>query len=59
MFLSHTKASLSPINRYPVCIVFFPVSYQPDGLAEGKEESSSKIITWDEGRVFTPFPPVS
>lgn len=29
----------------PVCIVFFQVSYHPDGVGGGREESSSKTTT--------------
>ena len=33
--------------------------HHPNGVGEGREESSSKTITRDGGRALTPFPPVS
>ena len=62
MLLSHTNASPPQfqINRlYIACIAFFQVTYHPDGVGEGREESSSKTITWDGGGVLTVLPPVS
>ena len=63
MLLSHTCASSSPsqISRlYPILIVFFQVSHHPGGVGEGREESSSYMITDGCGRGWSHhFPPVS
>ena len=55
--LKPTPIFLSPqISRiYPVCIVFFQVSNHPNGVGERREESSSKTVTQESGRL----PPVS
>ena len=62
MLLSHTNASLplSQINRlYPVCIIFFQVSYHPDGVGKGRKEFSSKTIALDRTGAVMPHPAVS
>ena len=46
LFHTYTSSPISQINRlYPVCTLFFQVSYQPDGEGKGREESSSYTIT--------------
>ena len=62
MLLPHTNASLplSQINRlYPVCIIFFQVSYHPDGVGKGREEFSSTTIALDHSGAVMPHPAVS
>lgn len=42
---SRTDEGLHAEVSPPVCIVFFQVSYHPDGVGGGREESSSKTTT--------------
>ena len=59
----HSSSFLSQINRLlSVCLIVFQVSYHPDGVGEGRDESSSYIITRICGRGCSHhfhFPPVS